>query len=121
MLLVFFPWANTPVCSTELLALQERLPRYAAAGGAVRALSCDSIYSLRAFADALGLDVPLLSDHWPHGRIASAYDAFDAELGCARRVSVLVDAAGRLAWRDAAEHGDARDPDAPLRALDRLG
>ncbi|SDE59439.1 redoxin domain-containing protein [Auraticoccus monumenti] len=120
VLLVFYPWANTPVCASELVALQQRLGRYAEAGAHVRALSCDSIFSLRAFADALSLSLPLLSDHWPHGAIARCYEVFDEELGCARRTSVWVDAAGRVAWRDGTAHGTARDPDAPLEALSRL-
>lgn len=120
VLLVFYPWANTPVCATELGALQERLGRYAEAGAHVLALSCDTVFSLRAFADALSLSVPLLSDHWPHGAIARSYDTFDEELGCARRTSIWVDAAGRVAWRDGTAHGTARDPDAPLAALAAL-
>ena len=51
----------------------------------VVAVSCDPVFTLRAFADADGLTFPLLSDFWPHGAVASSYDVFDAERGCARR------------------------------------
>ncbi|MVA77460.1 redoxin domain-containing protein [Auraticoccus sp. F435] len=119
-LLVFFPWAGTPVCGHELSALSERADAFAARGCRVLAVSCDSTYTQRAWADQLGLRLELVSDHWPHGELARAHDAFDAEQGCAHRVSVLLDAAGRPVWRDRTDPGTARDPQAPLAALDRL-
>ncbi len=52
------------------------------------------MFSLRAFADADGLNFPLLSDFWPHGEVARAYDVFDEERGCPRRSSYVVDKRG---------------------------
>ena len=39
----------------------------------VLAISCDPMFALRAFADAEGLNFPLLSDFWPHGAVSRAY------------------------------------------------
>ena len=54
-------------------------------GARVLAVSCDAMYTLRAYADAGGIAFDLLSDHWPHGAIAQAYGVFDELAGCARR------------------------------------
>ena len=77
VLLVFFPYAFSGVCTGELLALRDRGDEIAAAGGAVVGVSCDPMFSLRAFADRDGLEFPLLSDFWPHGAVASAYGVLD--------------------------------------------
>ena len=84
------------------------------------AISCDPVYSLRAFADAEGLNFPLLSDFWPHGAVASAYDVFDESKGRARRSSYVVDREGRVRWAVHNAMPEGRDLDehlAQLRAL----
>lgn len=96
VLIVFFPAAFTPVCSSELQVLRDAsLP-----GATVLGISCDSPYALRAFAEAEALPFALLSDFWPHGEVAEAYGAFLRERGIAGRLSVLIDGEGivRQAW-----------------------
>ena len=112
VLLVFFPAAFTPVCHDELRALRDLAARTHVWG-----VSCDSMFVLRALDDAEGLAFPLLSDFWPHGEVARAYGALDETHGTARRVSVLVDAQGRVAasWQSGPDL--ARDPAEYLRAL----
>ncbi len=55
----------------------DRLAEFLTFDSEVLAISCDPIYALRAFADADGLNFPLLSDFWPHGEVTRAYDVFD--------------------------------------------
>lgn len=116
VLIVFFPAAFTPVCHDELRALREIAPL-----AHVWGVSCDSLFVLRALDDAEGLGFPLLSDFWPHGEVARAYDALDAAHGTARRVSILVDGAGRIAARWQSTPDRARDPGDYLRALADIG
>lgn len=111
-LIVFIPAAFTPVCGGELQAL-----RAVAHHVPVLAVSCDSMYVLRALADVDGLTFALLSDFWPHGEVARAYAAFDDRTGRAQRVSVLVDQEGMIAARWQAPPGQARDAADYLRAL----
>lgn len=115
VLVVFFPAAFTPVCHDELRALREIAVR-----AQVLAVSCDSIFVLRALADAEGIDFPLLSDFWPHGEVARAYGALDDRSGTARRLSFLVDAQGRIAARWESGAAQARDAHDYARALDDL-
>lgn len=112
VLIIFFPAAFTPVCHDELRALKG-----IASDSHVLGVSCDSMFVLRALDDAEGLGFPLLSDFWPHGEVARAYGALDETHGTARRVSVLVDAQGRVAasWQSGPDL--ARDPAEYLRAL----
>lgn len=112
VLVVFFPAAFTPVCHDELRALRDLSGR-----ACVWGVSCDSMFVLRALDDAEGLGFPLLSDFWPHGEVARAYDALDARRGTARRVSLLVDDSGRVAARWQSTPDQPRDPADYLRAL----
>jgi len=112
---VFYPWAFSGICTAELAELQDGLA--AAPGARVLALSCDSVYALRAFADQQGVTFDLLSDHWPHGAIARSYGVFDAELGVAGRASFVLDAEGRVVWRTLKGIGEPRDIAAHLAAL----
>jgi peroxiredoxin len=120
VLLVFYPFAFTGVCSGEMLALQEHAEEWAERGTDVLAISCDSVPSLNAFADANGLTIPLLSDFWPHGKVSKAYGAFDDGLGAAGRATYLIDKAGTVRWTVQSAIADARDVNDYLKALDDL-
>lgn len=96
---IFFPYAHTSICTSELRAIAERLGEFDSFGVTPVAISCDSMFTLRVLSDSEGLDFRLLSDFWPHGRVASEYGVFDAERGCALRGSFLVDQGGTVRWR----------------------
>jgi mycoredoxin-dependent peroxiredoxin len=111
--LVFFPWAFSNVCSSEMAGIRDRLDEFLTFGTEILAVSCDPTYSLRVFADTDGLNFPLLSDFWPHGSVATAYGVFDSDRGVARRSSYVVDKEGIVRWsvhnelrvgRDLGEH-----------------
>ena len=61
------------------------------------------------FADVDGLNFPLLSDFWPHGAVATAYDVFDPAKGCARRSSYVIDQEGTVRWAVHNAMPDGRD------------
>jgi alkyl hydroperoxide reductase subunit AhpC len=73
------------------------------------AVSCDPMFSLRAWAEQEGYGFPLLSDFWPHGEVARAYGVFDSDRGMAVRGSFLVDTEGVLRWSVVNAPGEARD------------
>jgi peroxiredoxin len=117
VVLFFYPWAFSSICRGELAAVRDSHDRFAAAGARVLAMSCDSMYTLRAYADAEGIQFDLLTDHWPHGVIAAAYGVFDRDAGCALRATFVLDPEGVISWRAVNGFGDPRDL-APV--LDRL-
>ena len=77
-----------------MAGIRDRLAEFLTFDTEVLAISCDPVYSLRAFADQDGLNFPLLSDFWPHGEVSRAYDVFDEAKGCPRRSSYVVDKDG---------------------------
>ena len=62
VVLAFFPGAFTPPCSNEMVALEEHLDGFEAAGATVLGISADSAFSLGAFSDEYDLSFTLVSD-----------------------------------------------------------
>ncbi len=120
VLLVFYPYAFSGVCTGEMAGIRDRLADFITFDSEVLAISCDPIYSLRAFADSDGLNFPLLSDFWPHGAVCRAYDVFDERSGSPRRSSYVVDKDGLLRWAVHNASAEGRDLDEHLRQLHAL-
>lgn len=111
VVLLFYPFAFSRVCSGELRSIRDDHPALAREDVRLLAISCDPMYALRAFAEAERLPVPLLSDFWPHGAVARRYGVLDDERGCARRSTFVVDGEGVLRWSVHNPMPDARDLD----------
>ncbi|MYM19010.1 redoxin domain-containing protein [Brevibacterium sp. 5221] len=107
-LIVFYPFAFSPVCGEELGELTARHADFAAAGCGLAGISCDPKFALAAWARELGAPFPLLSDFWPHGAVARSYGAFDDARGMAVRATFLV-AAGRIVASQVLPAGARRD------------
>jgi mycoredoxin-dependent peroxiredoxin len=108
VLLVFYPFAFSGICTGELCQLRDELADYTGAGVRVLAVSTDPVFSLKAFKAQEGLDFPLLSDFWPHGATAQAYGVFNDKAGMALRGTFLIDAEGRIAFAEVNQPGDPR-------------
>jgi peroxiredoxin (alkyl hydroperoxide reductase subunit C) len=109
VLVVFYPFAFSGICSGELSELRDNRAAFGADKVQVLAVSCDPMFSLRAWAEQEGYGFPLLSDFWPHGEVARAYGVFDSDRGMAVRGSFLVDTEGVLRWSVVNAPGEARD------------
>jgi mycoredoxin-dependent peroxiredoxin len=120
VVLVFYPYAFSGVCTSELGEIRDNLTVFGTAGAEVLAISCDPIYTLRAYADAQRLEFSLLTDFWPHGAVASSYGVFDADRGCAVRGTFVIDRAGIVRWSVVNALPDARSLDDYTAALARL-
>lgn len=118
--LVFYPAAFTGRCTGELCELRDNIGMFAAEGVELLAISCDHPGSLGAFAEQEGFDFTLLSDFWPHGEVARAYEAFIEQRGVATRKTVLIDREGILRAQFETSPGEARDLAAYREALTRL-
>lgn len=95
-LLVFYPYAFSRVCGSELHALSDSIADFAPAD--VVAISVDPLFALRAYYEMVGMAFPLLSDFWPHGEVSQAFGIFDAERGVACRSTFLLDSDGVIRW-----------------------
>jgi peroxiredoxin len=120
VVLVFYPFAFTGVCTGEVCELQNELPRLQNDDVQVLGVSNDSPFSQRVFAEQQGLEYPLLSDFWPHGAVSRAYGVFDEEKGCAVRGTFVIDKAGVVRWTVVNGLPDARDTKEYLTAIDAL-
>jgi mycoredoxin-dependent peroxiredoxin len=120
VVLIFYPWAFSSVCTSELGGIRDRLDEFLTFGTEVLAISTDPTYSLRVFADTDGLNFPLLSDFWPHGAVARSYGVFDEERGVARRSSFVVDREGVVRWSVHHALRQARDLEDHLAHLHHL-
>ncbi|MGY2874425.1 mycoredoxin-dependent peroxiredoxin [Marmoricola sp. URHA0025 HA25] len=121
VLLAFYPYAFTGVCTGELIGFRDRLGDFETDTTTLLGISCDSLFTQRAFADRDAIFFPLLSDFWPHGAVASAYGVFDEDEGCALRTSYVVDRGGRISWALHSERGEARDLDLQAARLKQAG
>ncbi len=124
VLLVFYPFAFTGTCTGELRAMRERLAELSTPTTDLFAVSCDSMFSLRVFAEREELSFPVLSDFWPHGEVSRAYGVFEETRGCALRGTFLIDDSGTVVWRVINQIPYARDVDdyvAAIAALDARG
>ena len=109
VVLVFYPLAFSPVCSTELCGMRDDFPEVSGDDVALLTVSVDSFFTHRAWADAENFEFSLLADFWPHGAVAQAYGVFDAERGLAVRGTFVIDKEGVVRWKVVNPIPQARD------------
>lgn len=91
--LVFYPFAFSPVCTDQLILYEEVLGEIEGRGARIYGVSCDSSYSQRAFREQLGVTIPQLSDFEPKGATCAAFGVLHPG-GFAQRALVITDADG---------------------------
>jgi peroxiredoxin len=117
VVLVFYPFAFTGVCTGEMCAIRDDLAALQNDDTQVLAVSCDPVASLRVFAERERFDYPLLSDFWPHGAVATSYGVFNDTIGAAERGTFVIDRQGVVRWAVRTALGEARDLAAYQKAL----
>ncbi|MFT4211834.1 MAG: peroxiredoxin [Microbacterium sp.] len=98
VVLVFFPLAFSGRCQGELCEIRDNLSVFEDRAVTVVGISVDSHFSQAAWKEQQGYTFDLVSDFWPHGEVAAAYDVFLDERGIATRASFLIDADGVVRW-----------------------
>ena len=121
VVLLFYPWAFTGVCTGELCEIRDRIASFDNADTVTLATSCDAKFSLRVFAEREGFTFSLLSDFWPHGEVARQYDVFNDTAGAALRGTFIIDREGIVRYRVINAIPDARDPSEYEKVLAELG
>ena len=116
----FYPFAFSGVCTGELSGIRDRLDEFLTFDTEVLALSCDSVYALRSFAEAEGLNFPLLSDYWPHGAVGKAYGIFNEERGMDKRAAYVLDGKGVIRYMKVYEPGTIPESKELLEQLKKL-
>lgn len=98
VLLVFHPFAFTPVCTEEALDLQENLESFRNAETDIVFVSCDTSAARQAWKQQLGVEYTFASDFWAHGASAKAYGVFNEQNGAPIRGTFLIDKSGTVIW-----------------------
>jgi peroxiredoxin len=101
--LVFYPFAFSPVCTDQLQVYEEVLGEIEAQGARVFGVSTDAGYSQRAFRESLNVTIPQLSDFEPKGATSRAFGAYFEPGGMTNRALVIVDPDGVVQWSHLAD------------------
>jgi peroxiredoxin (alkyl hydroperoxide reductase subunit C) len=95
--LVFYPFAFSPVCTDQLNLYEEVLDQFTAQGATLYGVSCDSSWAQRAFKEKLGVTIEQLSDFEPKGATSAAFGVLH-EGGFPQRALVIVGPDGVVTW-----------------------
>jgi peroxiredoxin (alkyl hydroperoxide reductase subunit C) len=109
VVLVFYPFAFSGICTGELREIRDGLEDFEGDDIQVLAVSCDPMFALRAWADAQGYYFPLLSDYWPHGEVTRAYGVLNEATGAPIRGTFLIGRDGVVRWTLVNGPGERRD------------
>jgi peroxiredoxin (alkyl hydroperoxide reductase subunit C) len=99
---VFYPFAFSPVCSEQLTLYEEVIGDFAERGAELVAVSCDARYSQTAFREKLGVSIPQLSDFEPKGAVCAAFGVLH-DGGFPERALVIVGPDGVVKWSHQAD------------------
>jgi peroxiredoxin len=123
VLLLFYPFDFSPICTTELCAIRDAEWFQFTPDLDVWAVSGDSVYAHRAFANEYRLDFPLLSDS--NGDVADKYgvryDEWEQHTHIPKRAVFLIDSDQtiRYSWQtdNALEKPDFSPVETAVRKL----
>jgi peroxiredoxin len=116
--LVFYPFAFSPVCTDQLSVYNELLADFAERGATLYGVSCDAGWSQEAFRAQLGIDIEQLSDFEPNGAACRAFGVLHPG-GFPQRALVLVGPDGVVEWsHEAPSPGDLPGANLIFDALD---
>jgi peroxiredoxin (alkyl hydroperoxide reductase subunit C) len=74
--LVFYPFAFSPVCTDQLSLYDDLRDEFAQRGAVLYGVSCDAVWSQRAFREKLGISIEQLSDFEPKGETCRAFGVY---------------------------------------------
>jgi peroxiredoxin len=118
VLLSFHPLAWTSVCAEQMKALEANKKKFDALNAVALGLSIDTVPSKSAWAKELGIkNTTLLSDFWPHGKIAKAYGIFRETNGFSERANIVLDENHRVIFVNVYPLKELPDIEEILRVL----
>lgn len=109
VVLVFYPLSFSGTCTGELCELRDNLSIFESNDVELMAISVDSKFAQKVFAEKEGYKFNVLADFWPHGEVASAYGVFKEDAGIAIRGTFVIDKEGIIRAKFVNGPGEARD------------
>src|SRR5919205_2899649 len=95
--LVFYPFAFSPICTDQLSVYDAVLDDFAARGTTLYGVSCDATWSQQAFKEHLGIRIEQLSDFEPKGAACRAFGVLHPG-GFPQRALVITNPDGTVRW-----------------------
>jgi peroxiredoxin len=95
--LVFYPFAFSPVCTDQLSLYDSVLDEFKASGATLYGVSCDATWSQTAFREQLGVTIEQLSDFEPKGETCRAFGVYHPG-GFPQRALVIIGPDGVVKW-----------------------
>ncbi len=119
IVLLFFPFAFSSVCTIEMKKMQQDLEKYEGLNAQILGISVDSHYTLLAWKKELKINFPLLSDF--NKKVSPIYDSYydiyapgkyDYK-GVAKRSAFVISKNGKIKYKEICPNaGDQPDYDA---------
>ena len=124
VVLLFFPFAFTGVCTKEMCMMRDSIGEYEKLDAQILAISVDSLYSLAKWKEEQGFNFPMLSDF--NKTTSKKYDALYKEFafglkGVAKRSAFVIDKNGTVRYAEVLENaGEVPNFDAVKQTLKSL-
>lgn len=120
VVIVFYPLSFSGICTGELCEIRDNFAKFENENVELLAISVDSKFVQKQFAEHEGYKFSVLADFWPHGAVAKAYGVFIEEAGIANRATFVINKEGELVAKFITAPGQARSLDEYDRALASL-
>jgi peroxiredoxin len=120
VVIVFYPLSFSGICTGELCEIRDNFSKFESSEAELLAISVDSKYVQKVFAEHEGYKFSVLADFWPHGQVAKDYGVFLEEHGISNRATFVIDKDGVLVAKFVTAPGQARSLDEYDRALATL-
>ena len=120
VVLVFYPLSFSGICTGELCEIRDNFGKFENENVELLAISVDSKYVQKQFADNEGYKFSVLADFWPHGGVAKQFGVFLEENGFANRATFVINKDGDLVAKFVTAPGQARSLDEYDKALASL-
>ena len=127
VLLLFFPFANTGVCTNEMCTIRDELSIYEDLDAKVLAISVDSLFSLKMFEEKHQYSFPLLSDF--NKEVGNSYGVIYDDFaggkfgykGVAKRSAFVIDREGVVKYAEVLDNaGDEPNYNAIKKTLEDI-
>jgi peroxiredoxin len=121
VLLSFHPLAWTSVCSEQMKSLENNKSVFDSLNTIAVGVSIDTVPSKKAWAKSLGIkNTRLLSDFWPHGKVADLYGIFRSKDGFSERANIIIDENQKIAFFKIYKLGQLPDIQEIIDALKKI-
>jgi peroxiredoxin len=121
LVLAFYPADWSPVCGDQIALYNEMADEFAEYDAQVLGISVDGVWCHKAFMEARGIRIPLLSDFEPKGQVSRQYGAYDEKGGVSQRALFVIDGNGVIRWSYLSPMDVNPGADGIFAALDALG